>query len=162
MESKFFTIEQVAEMLGMHHKTIRKFITEGKLAANKVGKQWRISGHDLSIFLEANEKKLEGTSLVKEQGDGFSTTGEDFDAAELKISVSSVIDINRIDRDEYMRISNMLLAVMNCKDPIFKNATINMKHFDEECKLRIMLWGNIKFIENMLASISALTENNNF
>ena len=54
MEDKFYTIDKIAEMLGMHHKTIRKFITEGKLRANKVGKQWRISGHDLSLFMEDN------------------------------------------------------------------------------------------------------------
>lgn len=38
MEEKFYTIDQIAEILGMHNKTIRKFITEGKLRANKIGK----------------------------------------------------------------------------------------------------------------------------
>ena len=60
MEEKFYTIDQIAEILGMHHKTIRKFITEGKLRANKVGKQWRISGHDLSLFMEDNNVNING------------------------------------------------------------------------------------------------------
>jgi excisionase family DNA binding protein len=71
MESKFFVIYQVAEMLGMHHKTIRKFVAEKRLVASKVGKQWRVSGHDLSIFLESNEHRLENQNLNKEQEIGF-------------------------------------------------------------------------------------------
>ena len=42
MENKFYTIDQVAEVLDIHHKTVRKFIKEGRLKANKIGKQWRI------------------------------------------------------------------------------------------------------------------------
>lgn len=49
-------------MLGMHHKTIRKFINEGKLRANKVGKQWRISSHDLSLFMEDNDVSVKSKS----------------------------------------------------------------------------------------------------
>lgn len=161
MENKFYTIDQVAEMLGMHHKTIRKFITEGKLVANKVGKQWRISGHDLSLFLEKNDEKFDAKKINKEQSVSFSTTSEDVEIVESKINVSTVVDISGIDMDEYMRISNMLLAIMNCKDSEMKKSTINIKYNKEEKRLRIMLWGSIKFIENMLDSISVLVETNN-
>lgn len=49
-------------MLGMHHKTIRKFINEGKLRDNKVGKQWRISSLDLSLFMEDNDVSVKSKS----------------------------------------------------------------------------------------------------
>jgi len=52
LEEKFYTIDQIADLLGMHHKTIRKFINEGKLGARKVGKQWRIS------VIRQNRKKV--------------------------------------------------------------------------------------------------------
>lgn len=152
MESKLYTIDEVAAQLGMHHKTIRKFITEGKLNATKVGKQWRISGHDLSVFLEKNEQKSEGIKTLSYTKEG------DAEKPELKISVSSVVDINGISPDDYSRISNMLLAVMNCDDELMRKSTINMKYYTDEKKLRIMLWGSIKYIENMLASIASLTE----
>lgn len=161
MENKFYTIDQVAEMLGMHHKTIRKFITEGKLVANKVGKQWRISGHDLSLFLEKNDEKFDTKKINEEQSVSFSTTSENVEIVESKINVSTVVDINEVDMDEYMRISNMLLAVMNCKDSEMKKSTLNMKYNKEEKRLRIMLWGSVKFIENMLSTISILVETNN-
>lgn len=161
MEKNFYTINEVSELLGMHHKTIRKFITDGKLIANKVGKQWRISGHDLSIFLEKNALQGEDANVNKEKVIGYSTEDNIIEREPLKVNVSAVVDINAIDADEYNRISNMLLAVMNCKDEIMAKSTMNIKYSADEMRLRIMLWGSIKFIENMLGSVSALTDRDN-
>ena len=116
MEEKFYTIDQIAEILGMHHKTIRKFITEGKLRANKVGKQWRISGHDLSLFMEDNNVNIKNNNKLESEKIEFSTGDVDSNNKTSKINVSTVIDINEVDIDEHKRISNMLLALMNSKD----------------------------------------------
>ncbi|MGL4106677.1 helix-turn-helix domain-containing protein [Clostridium sp. LP20] len=157
MENKFYTIDQIAEMLGMHHKTIRKFINEGKLGANKVGKQWRISGHDLSLFMEKNNVTRSSKSVKEESSIEYSATGGK-GTLDNRVSVSTVVDINEIDKDEYMRISNMLLAMMNSNDSKIDKSTINMLYKEEENRLKVMLWGNVKFIEEMLNSISVLVE----
>ncbi|MBD5587465.1 helix-turn-helix domain-containing protein [Clostridium botulinum] len=158
MEDQFYTIDKIAEILGMHHKTIRKFITEGKLGASKVGKQWRISGHDLSVFMEKNNVNIKNKKTNEEPSIDFATNGEVENTSEQKINVSTVVDINDIDKDEYTRISNTLIAIMNCKDPEMGKATINMKYDEKENRLRVILWGRIKFIEEMLNSISVLVE----
>lgn len=49
----------------MHHKTIRNFITEGKLRAVKVGKQWRISHDDLSSFMDKNKEYTDKEQIVE-------------------------------------------------------------------------------------------------
>ena len=162
MEDKFYTIDQVAKILGMHHKTIRKFITEGKLGANKVGKQWRISGHDLSIFMEKNNVNTNNKEPEEQEDIEFSTKEGVLNTVKQKINVSTVIDINEVDIDQYMRISNTLIAIMNCKDPSMGNSTINMKYYEKEKQLRVMLWGALKFTEEMLSTISILTEPTNF
>lgn len=158
MEGKFYTIDQVAEMLAMHHKTIRKFITEGKLIASKVGKQWRVSGHDLSVFLEKNSDDSRNTAEAEEESIEFSVKDENLDIAKPDINVSTVIDINGLSKERYMRISNTLLAVMNCKDNDMDGSTINMKYYEKEKRLRVLLWGRIKFTEEILSAISILTE----
>ncbi|RDC50622.1 DNA-binding protein [Acinetobacter sp. RIT592] len=161
MEEKFYTIDQIAEILGMHHKTIRKFITEGKLRANKVGKQWRISGHDLSLFMENNNVNVRNKNEVENEKIEFSTGSVGGNNIRNQINVSTVIDINEIDSDEYRRISNMLLAAMNSKDPKMSNSTINMKHYQNERNLKVMLWGDTEFTKEMLDYISILTKINN-
>jgi excisionase family DNA binding protein len=157
MEEKLYTIDQVAEILGMHHKTIRKFITEGKLRANKVGKQWRISGHDLSLFMENSDiqidRKKEEENLIE-----FSTSKSTSSNSQNKINVSTVVDINDLNIDEYNRISNSLLALMNSKDPNLGLSTIKMQYSEKENRLRVLLWGDIKFTEEVLNFIELLTE----
>ncbi len=158
MEDKFYTIEQIAGMLGMHHKTIRKFITEGKLPANKVGKQWRITGHDLSVFIEKNSDDTSSRVAEGQQDVEYSANEEAAEAGRRKINVSSVVDISDISQENYMRISNTLIAITNCKDPDIGNATINIKYYEKEKRLRVMLWGSVRFTEEMLSSITLLTE----
>lgn len=160
MEEKFYTIDQIAEILGMHHKTIRKFITEGKLRANKVGKQWRISGHDLSLFMEDNNVNIKNNNKLESEKIEFSTGDVDSNNKTSKINVSTVIDINEVDIDEHKRISNMLLALMNSKDSKISNSTINIKYYKNDKNLKVMLWGDIEFTNVMLDFISTITKTN--
>ena len=160
MQEKFYTIDQIAEILGMHHKTIRKFITEGKLRANKVGKQWIISGHDLSLFMEDNNVNIKNNNKLESEKIEFSTGDVDSNNKTSKINVSTVIDINEVDIDEHKRISNMLLALMNSKDSKIRNSTINIKYYKNNKNLKVMLWGDIEFTNAMLDFISTITNTN--
>ncbi|SCZ03037.1 helix-turn-helix domain-containing protein [Alkaliphilus peptidifermentans] len=158
MEHKFYTIDQIAALLGMHHKTIRKFITEGKLGASKVGKQWRISGHDLSVFMEKNNDNICNEEIEEELNIDYSTVGNEKETIQRRVNVSTVIDINEIEKDQYMRVSNTLIAVANCKDPEISKSTINVKFDEKDKRVRVILWGSIEFIENMLSTISMIVD----
>lgn len=142
-----------AEILDMHHKTIRNFITEGKLRAVKVGKQWRISHDDLCFFMEKNKDFTEKEQIVE-----FSTDETQISAVSRRINVSTVIDIEQIDKDQYMRVSNTLIAIMNGKSSEFKNSTVKVKYYESYNKVMVLLWGDVTFIEEMLSTISMLVE----
>jgi excisionase family DNA binding protein len=157
MEDKFYTIDQIAELLCMHHKTIRKFINEGKLGASKVGKQWRITGHDLSVFMEKNNVGVGNEKKSEELNIDYSTIGGIETIAE-RINVSAVVDIKETEKDEYIRISNTLIAVANCKDPEVGKSTVQIKYDEKDKRARVILLGSIKFIENMLSTVSMLAE----
>jgi excisionase family DNA binding protein len=49
-ERSFYTIYEVADLLGFHHNTIRRMIKSGELPARKFGKEWRIRKEDLKQF----------------------------------------------------------------------------------------------------------------
>ncbi|ABX42160.1 helix-turn-helix domain-containing protein [Lachnoclostridium phytofermentans] len=153
MEDKFYTINQVAEILDMHHKTIRNFISNGKLRASKVGKQWRVSDDDLNSFMKNSKDQREGEQVIE-----FSSNETFSKTVKRKINVSTVLDIEEIDKGQYMRISNTLLAVMNSKDPEMQNSTLNVKYYEKDNKLKVLLWGEVKFMEEMLSVISLLVD----
>ncbi len=155
MDEKLYSIEEVASILNLHHKTIRRYITSGELRANKVGKQWRISGHDLSLFLESSNIEL---GLVKNNETEVIEHITNSDVEIEDISVSSVVDIKNITHDDYNRISNSLLAVMNTPEVRRSKASINMKYSKEMQNLKIMLWGSLEFNKELLDLISIFTE----
>lgn len=160
MENRFYTIEQVAEALDIHHKTVRKFIKEGKLKANKLGKQWRILDEDLEEFTKGKD------SVVKKQqidnNDEIKISEGNINAKQSnEIKVSSVVELREIDKEEYSRISNMLLAMMNCKNERTSNYTVNIKYNDNENRLMIMIWAGLELTKEILDVISILTKNEN-
>ncbi|MBB4015765.1 excisionase family DNA binding protein [Chelatococcus caeni] len=50
MSSKLATVEQAAEELGLHPKTVLRYIREGRLSATKIGKAYRIDRGTLDAF----------------------------------------------------------------------------------------------------------------
>lgn len=154
MDERIFTIYEVADILGLHHKTIRGFIANGKLKAIKVGKQWRIAKEDLDAFMGKEDTKieLEGKRItIKEEDtteDGGSNT----------VSISTVIDIKAVDREKFERVSNSLLAVMNSEDELFKHATIHMNYNEKSRQFKILLWGGFDYIKEMLSMTKLLIE----
>lgn len=53
MEDKYYTIEEVAQMLKVAYLTVYRWIRAGKLNAIKAGKQYRIGEHELNNFLSS-------------------------------------------------------------------------------------------------------------
>jgi len=52
MESKFLTVQEVAEMLKVNKMTIYRYIKAGKIEAYKIGKDFRIQKEEFDRFLE--------------------------------------------------------------------------------------------------------------
>ena len=46
----FFTVYEVADLLGFHWQTVLRMIRSGELPAKKYGRQWRIKKADLEAF----------------------------------------------------------------------------------------------------------------
>lgn len=138
MEKEFYTVDQIAKMLNIHPKTIQRYIREGKLRATKIGKSWRISGHDLSCFTEKNEAVYSAKSEI---------------SVENRVKASSVIDITVINREEANRISNSLTAAMNVKPVECGHASLHTQFLEADNVLRITLWGNANFMSGIFSFV---------
>lgn len=67
MEEKFFTTEQVANILQVHPFTILKFIKQGKLKGIKLGRMYRIKESAINKFLEDRITKDEASDSERSQ-----------------------------------------------------------------------------------------------
>lgn len=56
MEETLLTVGQAADVLGVHHQTIRGYIRDGHLKARRIGSRTiRISASDLDAFMQPIE-----------------------------------------------------------------------------------------------------------
>ncbi len=154
MKEKFYTIYQVADQLEMSHKTIRNFISDGRLKASKVGKQWRIAEADLEFFM----KQGESTEDKQEESLNSIVFELPSEGTEDQIKVSAVLDIKQQDKEQFMRLSNTLLANMNGGGFKVRGCTLNVKYYEQDRTVKLFLWGSIHFIQDMLETIKILNE----
>ena len=142
MIKDYYTVEQISDMLNIHPKTIQRYIREGRLRATKIGKSWRITGHDLSVFIENNS--AEGSGLGNRSA--------------RSVIASSVIDIIAVEKEDAIRIMNTLTAALNAKPPEFGQSSMQSQYIERENMVRVTLWGDIRFMAVMMDTIASLTE----
>ncbi|WKY44890.1 helix-turn-helix domain-containing protein [Eubacteriaceae bacterium ES2] len=137
----YYTVDQISQMLNIHPKTIQRYIREGKLNATKIGKSWRITGHDLSLFAEGTRVTVPSQNQEKS-----------------KASASAVVDIEVENGNAAIRIINSLNAALNAKPPEFGNSSMQTQLIENESKLRITLWGNIQFLSAILGALEVYSD----
>ena len=145
MVKDYYSVEQISDMLNIHPKTIQRYIREGKLRATKIGKSWRITGHDLSTFTEGDSDQPPAS----------------INRLKRVITASSVIDIMTDGREDAIRILNTLTASLNAKPPEYGRSSMQSQYIEREDMVRVTLWGEIRFMAIMMDTIAAISENNN-
>jgi excisionase family DNA binding protein len=93
--SAFYAIDEVAQHLKLHVKTVRQYVRDGRLKATRIGKQYRIATADLEAFTGRADLP-DAPSIERRSPD-----------------VSSIVEIEAVDRDTSMRLTNALMAAAN-------------------------------------------------
>jgi excisionase family DNA binding protein len=129
------SVDQVAGQLGMHVRTVRRYVREGKLKAVRIGKQYRIAAADLTQL-----------------------TGQPMPAPEPAVSrqrhveASTVVQIDAISPEAAMRVVNGVGGAIKGRD---RNTDTPLRLdtvYDEvRARLKIIITGS-------LASTSALLQ----
>jgi excisionase family DNA binding protein len=53
-ESRMYSLEEVAERLGLHVRTVRAYVRAGRLKAIRIGKQYRVTREELEAIVGAS------------------------------------------------------------------------------------------------------------
>jgi excisionase family DNA binding protein len=104
MSEEVYTVEQFAERLKLHPKTVLRFIRDGRLRAVKVGKSYRILRSDM----EAMTGVAPGAYRIPRAGlDTAMKDGE----RRTRVRVTSIADIPDVGPDDAQRLARMLPAM---------------------------------------------------
>ncbi len=140
--NRYYTVDIIAKMLSMHPKTIQRYIREGKLHATKVGKRWQVQEHDLKAFMECSD--IPGDILLLNP---------------TKDVASAVVDIQVADSEDAFDFEKYLMPLMNSREYDENRSAMHTQYLESENKLRITLWGDISFMQNIFETLSVLIKN---
>ncbi len=136
MQDELLSVDQVAEKVSLHPRTVRRFIREGRLKASKLGKQWRILRRDLDAL--TGEVSADDTREAD------------------RVQVSAVVDI-RVDAEQADRIFTSMLAAVTAKGPEYGMVHYESLYLRDEHKARLMFWGDAAFIGNALMTVHRIS-----
>lgn len=152
MESRFYSVEELSEILDLHPKTVQRFIREGKIRGRKIGRSWKVNHKDLRDFAHAELS----TETISENRTGYAEPG-----AKDRITVSTVVEIHEKDPDEASRISNSLMAMLNCKDPSWGQCDFRVMQFPESGTARFIVNGTPRFIAEIMSFFEVIAGQEN-
>jgi len=149
MDSKLYTVNEIAQMFSMHPKTIRRYIQSGSLPARKIGKEWRILEFDLKVFLDSSvEFHKDHLESALESVNEFIHGGSSEQAGKDK--VLTIADIFVEAKDEVKILCDALLEVINAKKNDGIEAQFKFFYIEESKIARFILSGSTKYIGDML------------
>jgi excisionase family DNA binding protein len=133
----FYSPEEVAETLGLHVRTVRRFIREGKVRATRIGKQYRIPSAELERLAgQANAAPVPRSR---------------------RVAVSSIVDVAAISRPEADRLTTAVTGAFTAtRDSTLKG--IHTVYYEEEGRLRITIHASASYTAAILGMIEAVLE----
>lgn len=142
MKEEFYSVEQVADRLGLHVRTVRNYVREGRLKAVRIGKQYRIAAEDLAAMTGRP-----AAAFVREPV-----------RRERYVEVSSIVEIDAISPELSSRLTNLLTGAANSRGQREDRLRIESIYDTERARLKIILIGSIETNASMLKVINAVLE----
>lgn len=142
MSQLLYSVEQVAQRLGLHVKTVRGYVREGRLKAVRIGKQYRIAREDFEALT------------------GRARGGVDPDTVRRQrhVEASSIVEVDAIAPDDASRITNSLLAAAKGRRDGDAPLRIETIYDEERGRLKVVVVGDLRASAALFALIQALAE----
>lgn len=136
---QYYSVDQVADLLGLHVKTVRAYVREGRLAATRIGKQYRIRRRDLEEFT--------GGPLAEEEHPAPQEVAH--------AEASTVVQIDGVDRATVDRLTTLLTVTGRPEER--GRAHVQVVHDPERSRLKVVIVGDLASTAVLLGYIDSLT-----
>jgi len=140
MSTQLYTADEVAGLLNLHVKTIRRYVRDGRLKARRIGKEYRIARADLDDF--AGETRPDDTQVPRTR----------------HVIASTIVDVDVISPDESHRITTMIMASLNSRKGEADFPRVDTIYDPEQAKLRVTITASPVLTCELLRMINALLE----
>jgi excisionase family DNA binding protein len=130
------------EALGLHVKTVRGYVRDGRLKAVRIGKQYRIAAADLEEFTghPVPAPTRETTRRIRH------------------VEVSSIVQIDVISPAGMRRLTTTVMAAVAGRSSDDAQPRIETVYDEERGSLKIILLGDLGTVADLLKLIDTLAE----
>ena len=142
MSPELYSVEQAATLLGLHVRTVRNYVREGKLKAVRIGKQYRIAREDLAALT----------------GRPLSSFAPEPVSRRRHVEVSSIVEIDAISPEDAGRIANGLVGAARSHNDDGQPLRVETIYNEERGRLKIIVSGSIAATGWLLRLIAVYTE----
>ncbi|MCX4965631.1 helix-turn-helix domain-containing protein [Streptomyces sp. NBC_00654] len=136
-ERELYSVGEVAELLGLHVRTVRNYVRDGRLKAVRIGKQYRVSRADLA-------------ALAGLTGEGASPEGA---SPRGHLEVSSIVQIDAIGEDGASRLSTLVTAAARSGRDTAEPLRVQTVHDAKLARMKIVILGGAAATADLLRLI---------
>jgi len=142
MTEELYSVDQVAAQLGLHVRTVRNYIRDGRLKAVRIGKQYRIAREHLEALT----------------GHRSAAAAASQPPPRRHVEVSSIVQIEGIGFDAASRVTNALMAAAKGRSADDEPLRIDTIYDQERGRLKVILTGSIATTASLLKFMNAYLE----
>jgi len=142
MTEELYSVDQVAARLGLHVRTVRNYVRNGRLKAVRIGKQYRIAREDLEALT----------------GHAATSARAGSETLHRHVEVSSIVQIEAIDFDSGSRVTSALMASVKGRPETDDPLRIDTIYDKERARLKVIVTGSIGMTASLLKFINAYLE----
>ncbi|MCG5448820.1 helix-turn-helix domain-containing protein [Micromonospora hortensis] len=140
MTEEVYSVEQVADRLNLHVRTVRGYIRSGRLRGVRIGKQYRIAASDLDALT----------------GQAPTTPG-----VARQAEVSSIVQIDGVDRAAADRLGTLVLTSANTAHDQANPLRVQTVHDEQRHRLKIIILGDPAATAELLHLLDAVLNADN-
>jgi excisionase family DNA binding protein len=139
LEPRMYSLDQVAEHLGLHVRTVRGYVRSGRLKAVRIGKQYRVAREDLE-------------SITGPSGP------HGYVARHRSAEVASVVQVDAVSEDTARRITEHLRG--SVKTPRDDGSALRIETIYDlgHAQMKVIVIGSLSATAHIFGLLSAMLE----
>jgi excisionase family DNA binding protein len=138
-EPRMYSLDRVAERLGLHVRTVRAYVRSGRLKAIRIGKQYRVAREELEAIVGASNTR-------------------DAVARRRRAEASSVVQMDAVTENTALRVADHLRSAV--KTPRSDGSALRVETIYDpaHAHLKVIVIGSLSAAANIFGLLAAILD----
>jgi excisionase family DNA binding protein len=138
-EPRMYSLDQVAERLGLHVRTVRAYVRTGRLKAIRIGKQYRVTREELESIIGAGNSR-------------------DAVSRRRNAEVSSVVQMDAVTQNMVLRIADHLRSAVKAPRDDGSALRVETIYDQGHAQLKVIVIGSLSGAATVFGLLGAILD----